>query len=414
MTLNRYAVIDVETTGGTAHSHKITEIAVVLIDGFDVVETFQTLINPERPIPFGITKLTGITNAMVARAPKFYEVAKKIIELTQERIFVAHNVHFDYSFVKNEFSELGFSFQRKTLCTVRLAREFFPGHQSYSLGKISKDLGIILKNAHRALDDARASAEILQKVLTCGVPVPQEEMAFPPDFNKEQYLSLPSSIGVYHFYDQSGDLLYIGKSLNLKKRVGDHFHVKFSRKKEFEFKNRIASVEYLETHSELLALILESMWIKSKKPIYNLAKKRSRFLYGIFYNDVTECFKVSKLQENLVPLLAYKSKRSAMLEAEKFQEVYQQLPIHFKKDQKLHHLLRRYAYPYVDFDARENQCLFEVRKGKLQVARLFDKETGEQIKSFTIDESRDEKDLFLTFYFSQKIKIISSPIAERL
>lgn len=408
MTIKRYAVIDVETTGGSARTQKITEIAIVLLDNDKIVDSYQTLIHPERPIPYGITKLTGITNAMVANAPKFYEVAKKIIELTEDRIFVAHNVHFDYSFVKKEFSELGFSFQRKTLCTVRLAREFFPGHASYSLGKITKDLGIVLENAHRALDDARASADILRMVLSKGEPIVQEEMALPPDLKKEQYITLPESIGVYQFYDQEGNLLYIGKSLNIKKRVGDHFRVKFSRKKEFEFKNRIASIEYTETQSELLALILESMWIKSLKPIYNLAKKRSRFLYGLFFNEESELFKVSKLHDISEPLLVFKSRKTGILEAEKFQEAYQQLPQHFKKNLKLHHLFRRHSYPYTDFDARENQCLFEIRDDKLKVARLFDQETGEVSQSFSLHESRDEKELFLSFYHAQKLKIISN------
>ena len=160
-----YTIIDIETTGGSPKKEKITEIAIVVHDGEKIVEKFSTLINPQRSIPYFITKLTGINNEMVADAPKFYEIAKKIIELTENRVFVAHNVSFDYNFIKNEFSSLGYKFQRKQLCTVRLSRRFIPGHRSYSLGEICKNLGININGRHRALGDALATVRLFEIIL---------------------------------------------------------------------------------------------------------------------------------------------------------------------------------------------------------------------------------------------------------
>ena len=155
-----YAIIDVETTGTSAVHGKITEIAIILHNGEVVTETYTTLIDPECNIPYNITRLTGITNEMVANAPKFYEIAKKIVELTAGRIFVAHNAMFDYSFVKEEFRRLGYDFKRKTICTVKLGRKLLPGHRSYSLGNICADLGIQITDRHRAIGDALATAKL--------------------------------------------------------------------------------------------------------------------------------------------------------------------------------------------------------------------------------------------------------------
>ncbi len=160
-----YAIIDIETTGGSAKSSKITEIAVFVHNGQKITGSFTSLINPEQKIPWYITRLTGISNEMVANAPKFYEVAKKIVELTAGKIFVAHNVSFDYSFVKEEFKQLGYDFQRKTLCTVQMSRKLLPGHKSYSLGKLCGDLNIVLNGRHRAAGDARATVELFELLL---------------------------------------------------------------------------------------------------------------------------------------------------------------------------------------------------------------------------------------------------------
>ncbi|MDA3879339.1 MAG: 3'-5' exonuclease [Prolixibacteraceae bacterium] len=160
-----YAVIDIETNGGNRQTGKITEIAVFIFDGYEIIESFTTLINPESHIPQYITELTGISNQMVANAPKFYEIAKKIVEITENRVFVAHNVSFDYSFIQKEFKELGYNYTRKKLCTVKLSRKYLPGHSSYSLGKICDKLNIAINGRHRAAGDAQATVELLKRIL---------------------------------------------------------------------------------------------------------------------------------------------------------------------------------------------------------------------------------------------------------
>ncbi len=160
-----YTIIDIETTGQSAQSGKITEIAIYKHNGMQVIDSFHSLINPECDIPYYITELTGISNPMVAKAPKFYEVAKRIVELTAGTTFVAHNVTFDYSFVREEFRRLGYEYKRKTMCTVRLSRKYLPGHASYSLGRICSDLNIRIDGRHRAAGDALATVELFEMIL---------------------------------------------------------------------------------------------------------------------------------------------------------------------------------------------------------------------------------------------------------
>lgn len=277
-----YSVIDIETTGGRSGNNKITEIAIINIDDGIVTDTYSTLINPERNIPWTITRLTGIDNEMVANAPKFYEVAKKIIELTKDRVFVAHNVFFDYNFIKYEFNELGYQYKREKLCTVRLARRYLPGHKSYSLGKICQDLNIPIEGRHRALGDASATTTLFKLILEKedNPPLIEEDskkIALPSKLERNDYENLPSKPGIYYFYDEAGFLLYIGKSKEIKKRVSSHFRPDIKRAKDLELKNRIAKVTYKETGNELAALLLESHEIKTHRPHYNRALKRRRF-----------------------------------------------------------------------------------------------------------------------------------------
>ncbi len=160
-----YAIIDIETTGQSAQKGKITEIAIFVHDGYEVIDSFSSLINPECYIPGFITDLTGISNEMVVKAPKFYEVARRIVEMTENTVFVAHNVSFDYRFIQEEFKRLGYDYQRKTMCTVRMGRKFLPGHQSYSLGKLCGELGIRIEGRHRAAGDALATVKLFEILL---------------------------------------------------------------------------------------------------------------------------------------------------------------------------------------------------------------------------------------------------------
>ena len=160
-----YVIVDIETTGLKASEEKITEVAMIRHDGERELERWSSLINPEKPLSWRISQLTGITDDMLFDAPKFHEVAKKIVEFTEECTFVAHNARFDYSFIQNEFQNLGYDFLRPYLCTVRLARKVIPGHPSYSLGNISRDLDIQIENRHRAMGDAEATAKLFEIIM---------------------------------------------------------------------------------------------------------------------------------------------------------------------------------------------------------------------------------------------------------
>ncbi len=178
-----FAIIDIETTGNSFKNGKITEIAIFQHNGTEVTGFFSTLVCPEMDIPYFITNLTGISNAMVKNAPKFYEVAKKIVELTVGRTFVAHNVSFDYKFVKEEYKRLGYNFHNKTMCTVQLARKLLPGHSSYSLGGLCADLGIEINGRHRAIGDALATVKLFEILM-----------------EKNRLYNAPGSLGNYKLF----------------------------------------------------------------------------------------------------------------------------------------------------------------------------------------------------------------------
>ncbi len=287
-----YAIVDIETTGGSPITEKITEIAVFVYDGQKIVDEFISLINPEKKIPYHITQLTGISNSMVADAPKFYEVAKSIIEKTENTIFVAHNVNFDYNFIKQEFKQLGYNFHRDKLCTVTLSRKIIPGHKSYSLGKLCNELGIQVNGRHRAAGDALATVELFKHLQNHshnqvdfsslpGISINDLH----PNLEPETIKSLPDEAGVYYFYNDKDDLIYIGKSKNIRTRVLSHFR-NSSTRKAIEMRNEIASIDYELSGNELIALLKESHEIKVLKPVYNRAQRRAISQHGLYtYTD---------------------------------------------------------------------------------------------------------------------------------
>ncbi len=298
-----YAIIDVETTGGVARHERITEIAVVLHDGQAVVDTFSTLINPERSIPWNITMITGITDEMVAAAPKFYEVAKHIVEMTEGAVFVAHNVSFDYSFVREEFARLGYPFVRQQLCTVRMARKMFPGLPSYSLSNLKKHFGIEAERSHRALDDTLATVRIFEMILAAqgGSKVKSmlrygiREAKLPAAVTLEQLENVPEACGIYYLHDERGEVIYVGKSLNIRKRLFEHF-ADLTPKGE-KIRTGVADVSWEVTGSELVALLLESAEIKRLLPRVNRALRTRTYAGGIFtYTDQSgyRCLAVGK------------------------------------------------------------------------------------------------------------------------
>ncbi len=299
-----YSIIDIETTGGNPYRDKITEIAIYVHDGEKVVKEFHSLVNPERKIPYFISRMTGITDEMVARAPKFYEIAKSIVEITENTIFVAHNVSFDYNFIKTEFKNLGYFFQRDTLCTVKLSRKIIPGKRSYSLGKLCQELGIDIEDRHRARGDAMATVKLFDLLIeqspsgftheTLGMQFNNHPVN--PAITREVIDQLPSKTGIYYLMDENGKILYIGKSKDIRKRVLTHLGGA-KTKRALEMVEKVAAIEFEITGSELLALLRESEEIKNHQPFYNRKQKRCLFNYGLYsYTDDKGylCLKVDK------------------------------------------------------------------------------------------------------------------------
>ena len=282
-----YAILDIETTGGQFNEEGITEIAIYKFDGHEVVDQFISLVNPEIPIQPFVVKLTGINNAMLRSAPKFYEVAKRIIEITQDCVIVAHNASFDYRILRTEFRRLGYDFEAKTLCTVELAKKLIPEQPSYSLGKLVRSLGIPMADRHRASGDAMATTKLFKMLLE-----KDTEKTIVKDFIKlevEKGISpkfldilnqMPAKTGVYYIYKEDGTLIYIGKSQNIKKRVNQHFTGVTTKSKRIQAE--VFTITYDETGSELIALLKESQEIKINRPRYNRSQKKSVFPFALY------------------------------------------------------------------------------------------------------------------------------------
>jgi len=284
MANKQYAVVDVETTGGLAKRDRITEVAIVVYDGEQIIDQFQSLVNPERAIPYNITQITGITQEMVDEAPRFFEIAKSIVEITQGRVFVAHNARFDYQFIKEEFRRLGYVFTRRQLCTVRLSRQVFPGLRSYSLGKITKHFNIELRNHHRALSDATATTHLLQLILQqqSGGSTAQtlinkgiQASKLPENISLDQLHAIPEECGVYYFHDREGHIIYVGKSINIKTRVMQHFAN--TKAKGDKIQRYVHDITYEVTGRELIDLLQESHEIKHHHPWINRAQRPQSF-----------------------------------------------------------------------------------------------------------------------------------------
>ncbi len=323
--------MDIETNGGSLKNSKITEIAVYRHDGEQVVDTFITLIDPETYIPPFITQLTGISNDMVVGAPKFFEVAKQIIEITEGAIFVAHSVNFDYTIIRAEFKKLGFDFTREKLCTVKLSRKLIPLQPSYSLGKLANNLGIEINGRHRAGGDAEATVKLFEilisldsKKIVSGNIKPCDPKFENANISAEQINTLPQDAGVYYFFNSDQELIYVGKSKNIRKRVMTHM-LNSQTKKGLAMRKEIADIDFEITGSELVALLKESNEIKEKKPFFNSAQKRTYFQYGLFTDQQLDGFvrlELRKIKEGSLPLTAYGSRKEGIEHLYKLNEEF--------------------------------------------------------------------------------------------
>jgi len=309
-----FAIIDIETTGTSYKTGKITEIAILLHDGSQVIDKFVTLLNPEREIPWRITQMTGINNRMVENAPKFYEVARKIVEFTDGCTIVAHNAHFDYNFIREEFKNLGYTYKRDVLCTVKLSRKLIPFRKSYSLSNLCEFLHIENFQRHRAEGDATATARIFELLVDIDPDLDKLNLkGLNSKLDKALIDSLPDETGVYYFHRDDGRIIYIGKSINIRNRVLSHLSNNLTKKGQ-EMKNQVADITYEITGSELVSLLLESQEIKAHKPVFNSVHKRTQDAFSIFdFPDKNGYIrlKVDAKEKEMVPLLSFNSIRSA-------------------------------------------------------------------------------------------------------
>ncbi len=308
-----YAIVDIETTGSFAASNGITELAIVLHDGNRVVDRFESLVNPGQPIPRFIQVLTGIDDAMTAGAPSFAEIAEKVYGLLEDAVFVAHNVNFDYSFLKYQLEQSGFFLESKRLCTVRLARKVFPGLPGYSLGKLCRELNIGIENRHRAGGDADATAILFERILARDsqghvgrmLRGRNREQYLPPNLPEEQIAGLPFTSGVYYFHDQKDKVIYVGKAKNLRNRVCSHFSNNHTGLRKQEFLRSIFRISWKESGTELMAFLLECVEIKRLWPKYNSSLKKFEQLYGLYAFEDRNGYLRLTIEKRKATLLPY-------------------------------------------------------------------------------------------------------------
>lgn len=285
----KFAIVDIETTGDKPVNFKVIEIAIILHDGRKELDRYTSFVNPEERISPFISRLTGIHDSDVADAPRFFEIAKDIVEFTKDTVFVAHNVSFDYGVLRREFRRLGFDYRLPHMCTVSTSRILIPGHKSYGLKNITKALNIPLNGHHRAIADTEATARLFEMLYARDsenefnnfIKVEINPKVLNPKLKVDLLDEIPNKVGIYKFFNERDELIYIGKSIHIRKRIEQH--LKNSKTpKAIELRSQIARIEHELTGSELIALLLESFEIKTHQPIYNRAQRTTNFSHGLF------------------------------------------------------------------------------------------------------------------------------------
>ncbi|UAM99498.1 ribonuclease H-like domain-containing protein [Polaribacter litorisediminis] len=303
-----YVILDIETTGGKFNEEGITEIAIYKFDGHQVVDQFISLVNPEKPIQEFVVRLTGINNKMLRNAPKFYEVAKRIVEITKDCILVAHNATFDYRILRTEFDRLGFDFFRNTLCTVELSQNLIENQTSYSLGKLTKSLGIPITDRHRANGDALATVQLFKLLLEKDFEktvIQNSVKYFDKRQEKEKLKNLideiPNVLGIYYIHDSEGKVIFIGKGKNIKAELNNLF-IKTSRR-AVKIQDRANSVTYNRTGNELFTRLKYYLQLEKIAPKFNF-KKNFKITKEDFNNDSFIIFdKGREVEEHAVILI---------------------------------------------------------------------------------------------------------------
>ena len=349
-----YSIVDVETTGGKYNEEGITEIAIYKFDGINIIDQFISLLNPEIPIQPFVQQLTGINNKMLTKSPKFFQVAKRILEITENTILVAHNSSFDYRMLKIEFDRLGFEFKIPQLCTVKLSKKLIPKMESYKLGKLVKSLGIPISNRHRAAGDAMATVELFKLLLIKDKNKEIVNKLIKKDDNKihNKFVKIIEDLknvtGIYYLYNDCGDIIYIGKSKNIKNRVNQHITGKSN--KSLKIQLELNNVSFETCGNELISLLKESEEIKTHKPKYNKALKNEIFKFGLELCNDSNDFKflrISHFQENIDFIETYSSLKNAN---NRLSIIYEKFEISDKKslinNSKIEYFIKHISYPF--------------------------------------------------------------------
>jgi DNA polymerase-3 subunit epsilon len=303
MSLDRLAFVDIETTGSSSLSDRILEIAIICVDGDKVVKEYSTLLNPQKPFSPFIEMMTGIKPSDVKNSPTFEDVQHEVYELLEDRLFIAHNVGFDYGFIKNEFKRLGLSFNSNRCCTVKLSRHFFPRYRRHNLDSLIERFGFECESRHRAYSDTSVLWQFYQELnkhfsaeeILAAVHQVSKRPSLPPHIKKEIVENLPEKPGVYIFYGEENIPLYIGKSINIKERVFSHFANINESARELAITQQLRRIEYQETSGELGALLLEARLIKEMQPVYNHKLRK--------YDEVVYIFKEKNKKGYYVPII---------------------------------------------------------------------------------------------------------------
>lgn len=339
MALTQWALIDIETNGTSAKRDNITEIAIRVIDNWHIIDSWQTLVRPERPIPYQIEQLTGITNEMVAQAKPFSEISSEVYERVIGKLFVAHNARFDYAFIKNAFLNIGVTFNPKVLCTVKLSRTLYPEYKRHNMDSLIERYNLKSPTRHRAMADVDLMHQFLiQCKNDFGIDAINKEIkGLTKHSSLPSYLStpiedIPDTAGVYLFYGETSNIpIYIGKSINLKTRVLSHFSSDYRSGKELKLSQQVRHIEWIETAGELGALLLESKLIKEKMPIYNKRLRRTKYAASFQvierngYKQIT-VVRTNEAQIHHNQYGCFKSKRAAEQTLQKLVQDYRLCP----------------------------------------------------------------------------------------
>ena len=337
-----YAILDIETTGGKYDEEGITEIAIYQFDGHTITDQFISLINPERPIQDYVTKLTGINNKMLRNAPKFYEIAKRIVEITEGCIIVGHNAAFDYRILQTEFRRLGYEYIKTTLCTVELSQQLIPDKESYSLGKLVRSLGIPMSERHRASGDAMATLNLFKYLLEKDTKKSIITASVKKDVRLEmasRHLkildALPETLGVFYIHNEEGKIIYVGKHKNIKGRVNQL--LTSPSKRDRYLQRHTYKVTYEEMGNELIATLKELELIQLNNPKCNNRSidklKNINYILTSHYNKRGYlCFSIELLQSQNNFITTFETLKEGLFFLKRIEKEFQLNEVDFNNE----------------------------------------------------------------------------------